>query len=91
MFNLPSSCACCPTCPECPNPGVQSEALKLERQVVETRQRLLGEENNDTLRAMNNLAETYRLLKDPTNARKLHEHVLSTRNRLPGSEDDITP
>jgi tetratricopeptide (TPR) repeat protein len=74
------------------NLGKYTEAEKLEMQVLDARNRILGVEHPDTITAMANLASTYRNLGKYTEAEKLEMQVLDARNRILGVEhpDTIT-
>jgi hypothetical protein len=65
-------------------------ARKLEEQVLEARERLLGKEHPDTLMAMNNLAVTLYAQGELAGARKLQKQVLEGRRRLLGKEHPDT-
>jgi hypothetical protein len=65
-------------------------ARRLYEQVVEVRTRVLGEENQDTLVAMNNLAETLAKLGDGEGQRRIHERVLEVKTRLLGEAHPST-
>jgi hypothetical protein len=60
------------------NQGRWKEAEELEVQVMETRERVLGEEHPDTLTSMANLAVTYRNQGRWDEAEKLEVQVLET-------------
>ena len=64
--------------------GYFREAEILENKVLDTRNRILGVEHADTIRAMANLATTYQNLGKYTQAEKLQIQVLDTRNRILG-------
>ena len=70
--------------------GYDSEAVMFQIQVVDMRNRLLGEEHPKTINAMNNLANTYASLGKYADAEKLHNQVLDMRNRLLGKEHPKT-
>ena len=66
--------------------GKYLEAEKLEIQVLDARNRILGVEHPDTIDAMANLAATYRDLEKYTEAGKLEMQVLNARKRILGVE-----
>jgi hypothetical protein len=66
-------------------------ARKLEEQVLEARERLLGKEHPDTLMAMNNLAVTLYAQGELAGARKLQKQVLEGRRRLLGKAPRYPP
>ena len=70
--------------------GYSSEAKKLQLQVLEFRNRVLGVEHPDTTWAMANLAVTYGHLGKYLEAEKLETQVLSIQNRLLGVEHPDT-
>ena len=70
--------------------GYSSEAKKLQFQVLELRNRVLGVEHPDTIWAMANLAVTYRHLGKYAEAEKLEMQVLDARNRILGVEHPDT-
>jgi hypothetical protein len=57
-------------------PRFSWESLHLEEQVLEAMARLLGKEHPDTLKAMDNLAQTLYAQGDLAGARTLEEQVL---------------
>jgi hypothetical protein len=59
-------------------------------QVLDARNRILGVEHPDTIRAMANLAATYQNLGKYTEAEKLEMQVLDARNRILGVEHPDT-
>ena len=65
---------------------------KLQIQVLDMRNRLLGEEHPDTISAMSNLAVTCKSLEKYADEEKLEIDVLNLGNRLHGEEhaDTIT-
>ena len=62
-------------------------------QVLDARNRILGLEHPSTIRAMGNLAVTYKHLGKYTRAEKLEMQVLDARNKILGMEhpDTIMP
>jgi tetratricopeptide (TPR) repeat protein len=70
--------------------GLYRQALTLDERVLAARRRLHDEEHPDTLRSMNNLAETRRDLGDLDGARQLHEQVLAASRRVLGEEHPNT-
>ena len=72
--------------------GYADEAEKFQIQVLDVRSRTLGEEHPDTMRAMGDLAISYRSLGKYADAEKLDVKVLDMRNRLLGEDhpDTIT-
>jgi uncharacterized protein (DUF2267 family) len=65
-------------------------ARALQEQVLKAHRRLLGPEHPDTLKAMNNLAQTLKAQGDLGAARALQEQVLEARRRLLGPEHPDT-
>ncbi|KIJ93719.1 hypothetical protein K443DRAFT_684247 [Laccaria amethystina LaAM-08-1] len=72
------------------NLGKYTEAEKLEMQVLDARNKILGVEHPDTIRAMANLAATYWNLGKYTEAEKLKIQVLDGRCRILGVEHPHT-
>ncbi|KIJ99879.1 hypothetical protein K443DRAFT_8078 [Laccaria amethystina LaAM-08-1] len=72
------------------NLGKYAEAEKLGIQVLDARNRILGVEHPDTIRAMGNLALIYYDLRNYTEAEKLEIQVLDARNRILGVEHQDT-
>ena len=70
--------------------GYESEAEKLQIQVLDARSRTFGEEHLDTISAMNNLASTYDSLGKYADAAKLQIKVLDLRNKVLGEEHQNT-
>ena len=70
--------------------GKYTEAQKLQMQVLDARNRILGVEHPETLRAMGNIAATYVKLGKYTEAEKLQMQVLDARNRILGEEHPHT-
>jgi tetratricopeptide (TPR) repeat protein len=70
--------------------GYLSEAKKLQFQVLELRNRVLGVKHPDTIWAMANLAVTYRKLGEYTEAEKLETQVVNARNRIFKAEHSDT-
>jgi len=70
--------------------GYSSEAEKLEIQVLNARNKTLGEEHPDTISAKENLASTYSGLGKYTEAEKLKIQVLHARNKILGEEHPDT-
>ncbi|KIJ99978.1 hypothetical protein K443DRAFT_8011 [Laccaria amethystina LaAM-08-1] len=66
-----------------------TEAEKLEIQVLDARNRILGVEHPDTILAMKNLAITYRNLEKYTEAEKLENQAHKLKGRVPGAESHI--
>ena len=66
--------------------GYFKEAKTLDNKVLDTRNRILGVEHLDTIRAMENLAATYQNLGKYMEAEKLQLQVLDARNRILGVE-----
>jgi tetratricopeptide (TPR) repeat protein len=66
--------------------GRWKEAEKLDIQVMEARQRVLGEEHPDTIRAMGNLAATYWKQGRWKEAEEAEIKVLEARRRVLGEE-----
>ena len=69
-----------------------ADAEKLQIQVLDLRNKLLGQEHPDTISAICNLANTYHCLGNYAKAEKLQIQVLDLRNRCLGQEhpDTIT-
>src|SRR5439155_13678749 len=65
-------------------------AVNLKDELLQLRIRLLGKEHTDTLRAMANLASTYRDQGRWDDAVKLEEEVLNASIRLLGKEHPDT-
>ena len=61
-----------------------TEAEKLQTQVLDARNKILGVEHPDTINAMANLAATYQHLGKYTEAEKLQIQVLQARNTILG-------
>ena len=70
--------------------GYHSEAEKFQILMLDARNRILAEEHPDTIRAMGDLASTYRSLGKYADAEKLETKVLDMRNRLLGEEHPHT-
>ena len=70
--------------------GRYPEAEKLEIQVLDATNRILGVEHPDAIRAMGTLASTYQSLEKYTEAEKLKIQVLDARNRIFGEEHSDT-
>ncbi len=66
--------------------GAYGLAEALYRREWETRRRVLGSEHPDTLRSMNNLAETFRAQGELNGAWKIQEEVLEISMRVLGKE-----
>ena len=66
--------------------GYTKEAEILQIKVLDTRNRILGGEHPDTIKAMASLASTNRGLGKYTEAEKLEIQVLDARNRIHGVE-----
>jgi hypothetical protein len=67
-----------------------TEAEKLEIQVLDARNRILGVEHQDTINAMENLAAIYRCLAKYTEADKLKTQAYELKNRVSGAESSHT-
>jgi hypothetical protein len=67
-----------------------TEAEKLEMQVLDARNRILGVEHPDTITAMANLAATYLSLEKYTEAEKLKIQVFNGRCKILGVEHPDT-
>jgi tetratricopeptide (TPR) repeat protein len=61
--------------------GDLPRARKINKEVLDLRRRVLGEEHPDTLTSMNNLAENLRAQGHLQDARKIHERVLDVSRR----------
>ena len=70
--------------------GYDSEAEKLQIQVLDARSRTLGEEHESTISAMSNLASTYGGLGKYADAEKLKIKILDLRNKYLGKEHPCT-
>ena len=70
--------------------GEYTEAEKLKVQVLDARNRILGVEHPDTIRAMASLAATHHDLGKYNVAEKLKIQVLDARNRILGGEHPDT-
>jgi tetratricopeptide (TPR) repeat protein len=70
--------------------GKWKEAEKLFLQVIEARRRVIGAEHPDTLRAVGNLAATYRKQGRKEEAEELQVMVLKARRRVLGEEHPDT-
>ena len=70
--------------------GLYREADKLLAQSVETRRRLLGEENPETLEAMDGLAMNEQLQSRIPAAEKLYRQLVEVRSRLQGEDHPQT-
>ena len=66
--------------------GRLQEAMELRKKVLEARQRALGSEHPNTLRAMTGLANSYGDLGRRHEAVELREKVLEARQRMLGNE-----
>jgi tetratricopeptide (TPR) repeat protein len=64
--------------------GRYEEAEELEKQVMQTTKRVLGDEHPDTLTSINNLASTYSDQGQWKEAEELQVQVMKTRKRLLG-------
>jgi Flp pilus assembly protein TadD len=65
--------------------GNMEEAARLEKEVLEKRRRILGEEHPDTLATMHSLASTYQSQGKTAVAEKLTEEIKSSIRRGNGS------
>ena len=72
------------------NHGYTKEAEIFQIKVFDTRKRILGVENPDTITSMRNLAATYEKLGKYTEAEKLGIQVLDASNRILGVEHPDT-
>ena len=70
--------------------GKYNEAERLEKQVFDARNRILGSEHPHTIMAMSNLAATYGSWGKCIEADKLDQQVLDARDRVIGSEHPDT-
>lgn len=70
--------------------GLYMKAVAFEEQVVESRLRILGNEDPLTLESMADLARIYRVIGQYSKAVELKCHVLSVRRKLFGDEHDNT-
>jgi len=70
--------------------GWWKEAEKLQREAVELRTELLGDENVDTLQSMGNLAFTYRAQGRREEAESTFQRVMEGIVRLLGEEDPLS-
>ena len=74
------------------NLGLYSRALALQQKTVEIRERVLGKENPETLRAMSDLAETLRLQGKFADAETLERKTIDAQKRVLGvkNADSLT-
>jgi tetratricopeptide (TPR) repeat protein len=70
--------------------GQYQQALTLREQALAGFRQLLGDDHPTTFAAMNNLAESRRVLGDPQGARDLHEQALAARRRVLGDDHPDT-
>jgi tetratricopeptide (TPR) repeat protein len=70
--------------------GRYGEAEDVERQILQSSERVLGSDHPETLSSMNNLAQTLYAQGDLAGARKLQEQVVEARARLLGKEHPNT-
>ena len=70
--------------------GRYGEAEDVERQILQSSERVHGPDHPDTLTATNNLAQTLYAQGDLAGARKLQEQVLEAMTRLQGKEHPNT-
>ena len=70
--------------------GAYAAARAVQEQILATRRQLLGEDDPDTLTAMNNLAETMQNQGEFAGVRLLQERVLAGRLRKHGEENRDT-
>jgi Flp pilus assembly protein TadD len=70
--------------------GRYGEAEDVERQILQSSERVLGSDDPDTLSAMSNLAQTLYAQGDLAGARRLHEQVVEAMARLQGQEHPDT-
>jgi tetratricopeptide (TPR) repeat protein len=70
--------------------GRWEESATMEKEVLQRRRRILGEENPDTISAVNNLATTLQSLGKLDEAAAMHEKVLEMRSRILGDEHPDT-
>jgi tetratricopeptide (TPR) repeat protein len=66
------------------------EAIEMSELAVELRKRTLGEEHQDTLTVMTNLADGYQKQRRDTDAERLYDQVLRVRKRTLGEEHEDT-
>ena len=66
--------------------GKYTEAQKLQMQVLEASNRILGVEHPHTINAMEHLAVTYQNLGKYTKAEELAVQAQETRNKFPRAE-----
>ena len=70
--------------------GRYKEAMQLFQQILEARQRLLGDEHPDTLKVMNNLAKSLTKHGRYQEAMHLDKQTLELRKRILGDEHPDT-
>ena len=70
--------------------GRYGEAEDVERQILQSSERMLGPDHPDTLSSMSNLAQTLYAQGDLGGARELQEQVLEAMARLQGQEHPDT-
>jgi hypothetical protein len=70
--------------------GRFGEAEEVERQILESSERVLGSDHPDTLSSMNNLAQTLYAKGDRARAQELQEQVVEAMARLQGKEHPDT-
>jgi tetratricopeptide (TPR) repeat protein len=70
--------------------GLDNSALTLERQTLEQRQRVLGEEHSDTLLSLANLGAYLSALAKLDEAERVHRDVLEKSRRVRGNDHPET-
>ena len=70
--------------------GRYGEAEDVERQILQSSERVLGSDHPDTLSSMNNLAQTLYAQGDRARAHELQEQVVEAMARLQGKEHPDT-
>lgn len=70
--------------------GMYQESFEIEKQLLEIRKRVLGEEHPDTLKSMNGLAISYFRIGERQKAQEMFEQTLELRKRVLGEEHPDT-
>ncbi len=70
--------------------GLYDAALPLQKRALETRQRLLGEDDRETLASMNNMSVLLWDRRELTEAERLGRGALATRRRVMGPDHSDT-
>ncbi|MFB3097506.1 MAG: tetratricopeptide repeat protein, partial [Dehalococcoidia bacterium] len=67
-----------------------TEAIKLFREILTARTRVLGASHPDTLRSLGSLANNYRAAGQHRQAARLHKKALASRQRTLGADHPST-